>query len=169
MSTALRGFFFILLFALITVLQWNLDSDKTATRQLKNALELAVHDASLALDETQLSQGYIVFDQAQAELNFRQSLSYNLKLNNDLTPVSGSFYKQPFKIDLLQYFDDKTPDPNNPSKTISFPYVYSNAKYDVLEVLNGPCVVAVVETKSPRYFKGTPTLIRQAAVYEYKY
>ncbi|RUU70412.1 peptidase M23, partial [Mesorhizobium sp. M7A.F.Ca.MR.362.00.0.0] len=49
MATTLRTIIFVLLFALITQIQFNLDADKTATRQLKNATEIAVHDAGLAV------------------------------------------------------------------------------------------------------------------------
>lgn len=149
------------------VIQFTLDADKTATRQLKNSLELAVHDSSLAIDETQMSQGYIVFDQRQAKINFRESLMYHLKLDSSYTPVVGSFYQKPFQVKLLEFIDDKTPDPNNPGQTITFPYVYTNSAYNIVDVLNGPCVVAVIETTSPRYFVGDSTTIRQAAVYEY--
>ncbi|WP_280140002.1 hypothetical protein [Mesobacillus persicus] len=41
---------------------------------MKNAVELAVHDVSLALDEAQLRNGEIVFDQAHAEQNLRVGL-----------------------------------------------------------------------------------------------
>lgn len=167
MSQAIRGFFMVLVFAMVMIIQWNLDADKTGTRQLKNSLELAVHDASLALDEAQLGQGFIVFDQAQAEINFEESLQYHLKLNETLTPTTDSFYQSQVEVKLLKYFDDKTEDPNNPGTTITFPYTYTNAEYDIVDVLHGPSIVAVIETKSPRYFVGPDTVLRQAAVYEY--
>lgn len=168
MSSAFRTFFLVLLFALITSMQYNMDSDSTATRQLRNAMEIGVHDASLALDESQLANGYIVFDQVQATAHFKKALETQLKLSPDLKPLPNTYYQHPFKIKQLLFFDDKTPDPNNPGKTITFPYVYQNAQYNVLEVLDGPSVLAVVQTTSPRYFNGRGQLIRQASVYEYK-
>ncbi len=169
MGSTIKGIFLILIFALVSVIQWNLDSDKTATRQIKNTLELAVHDASLALDESQLSQGYIVFDQVQARTNFEESLKYHLKLDNNLIPISNSFYQHEIKIKHLEYIDDRTVDPSNPPQLVSFPYVYQNSKYDIVDVLDGPSVIAVLETRSPRYFAGNSITIRQAAVYEYKF
>lgn len=168
MSLAIRTFFLALIFALITSMQWNMDSDDTATRQLRNAMEIGVHDASLALDESQLANGYIVFDQAQATDQFKKALETQLHLNSSLIPLANTYYQHPFVIKQLLFFDDKTPDPNNPGKTITFPYIYQNPKYNVLEVLDGPSVLAVVETTSPRYFTGSGIPIRQASVYEYK-
>jgi hypothetical protein len=166
-SEALRGFFLIFVFALIMTIQYNLDADKTATRQLKNTLELAVHDASLAIDESQISEGYVVFDQLQAEMNFKESMMYHLKLDTKYTPTANTFYQNAFEIKVLEFIDDQTPDPNNPGQTITFPYVYTNSTYDVVDVLNGPSIIAVVETVSPRYFSGNGNTIRQAAIYEY--
>jgi len=170
-SEAIRGFFLVLIFALIMTMQFNLDSDRTTTRQLKNSLELAIHDASLAIDENQMSQGYIVFDQVQAKQNFDESFLYHLNLQkvNDTIyqPSSNSFYQNSFEIKLLHYIDDRTPDPNNPGEYITFPFTYTNATYDIVDVLNGPSIVAVVETVSPRYFRGSGNTIRQASVYEY--
>ncbi|WP_307794966.1 peptidase M23 [Alkalihalobacillus sp. BA299] len=167
MSEALRGFFLIFIFALIMIIQYNLDADKTATRQLKNTLELAIHDASLAIDENQISQGFVVFDQGQAEINFKESMMYHLRLDSNYVPVANSFYQNAFKIKVLEFIDDQTPDPNNPGQNITFPYVYTNSTYDIVDVLNGPSIIAVVETISPRYFTGNGNTIRQAAIYEY--
>jgi len=167
MSQAIRMFFMVLIFAIISIMQWNLDADRTGTRQLKNSLEMAVHDASLALDESQLGEGFIVFDQTQARAYFRDSLMYHLTLDNHLTPLDSAFFQDPIDIKLLTFIDDKTIDPNNPAQTITFPYVYTHSEYDIVDILYGPSVVAVIETKSPRYFSGDKTLIRQAAVYEY--
>ncbi|WP_066412849.1 hypothetical protein [Sutcliffiella cohnii] len=167
MSEALRGFFLIFIFALIMNIQFNLDADKTATRQIKNSLELAVHDASLAVDENQLGKGFIVFDQGQAEIYFKDSLMFHLDLDSELVPNNDSFYEHPFELKLLQFVDDKTEDPNNPGQTITFPYIYTDSLYDIVEVLYGPSVIAVIETTSPRYFSGDGITIRQAAVYEY--
>jgi len=167
MSQAIRMFFMVLVFAMISIIQWNLDADKTGTRNLKNALELAVHDASLALDESQLGQGLIVFDQVQAETNFQNSLMYHLNVNDSYEPQSASFFQDTIDVKVLTFIDDSTIDPNNPSTTVTFPYVYTNATYDVVDILYGPSVIAVVETKSPRYFSGEKAVLRQAAVYEY--
>lgn len=143
-------------------LQYNMDADRTATRQIKNALELAVHDASLALDQTQFSQGEIVFDQARALENLKLSLNSNLKLSSAggyyYIPEANSFYQEDIYLDHIEFIDDSNS---------TFPRTYSNPTYDIVDTLNGPSIVAVLATKSPRYFAGEGIIIRKAVVYEY--
>lgn len=163
MATTLRTVLFILLFALITQMQINLDADKTATRQIKNALELAVHDAALAISPVDMANGRIVFDQNLAITNLSESLASNLKLETSAgyvyTPNSDSFFKDDLYISHLEFIDDST--------TTTYPFTYVNDDYDIMETVNGPSVIAVLTTESPRWFKGETTYIRQAAVYEY--
>ncbi|MBF0706731.1 peptidase M23 (plasmid) [Alkalihalobacillus hwajinpoensis] len=162
MAHSLKVMFLMLLFAGIMIMQYNLDSDRTSTRQMKNGLELAVHDAALALDNSQLSQGKVVFDQWEAVENFKASLEANLALESGAGyvyfPKESSYYQEPFYVEHLEFIDDDDG---------SFPQVYSNPKYDILDTLNGPSIIAVVSTKSPRYFAGEGITIRKSVVYEY--
>ncbi|MDC3424312.1 peptidase M23 [Aquibacillus sp. 3ASR75-11] len=162
MSESLRAMFLILLFAGIMSMQYNMDADKTATRQVKNALELAVHDAALALDESQLSQGKIVFDQVQAMENLKKSLEDNLELSSGMgyvyTPTADSFYQDDFYLEHIEFVDDSNR---------TFPSVYYNPDYAIIDTLNGPSVIAVLSTTSPRYFAGDGITIRRTVVYEY--
>ncbi|MDQ0255480.1 hypothetical protein J2S74_002862 [Evansella vedderi] len=147
-------------------LQWNIETDLTTNSYMKNYLDIAVHDAALALDDEELSRGYVVFVQDVAEENFRQSLMFHLRLNYDLSPLEDSFFQDPVEIKLLEFFDDATIDPET-GEPISFPYVYHNEEYQIIDVLRGPGVVAVIEVQSPRYFRGEGMTIRKASVYEY--
>lgn len=167
MSNALRTFFLVALIVGILTLQLNIDTDLTSTRQLKNYLELAVHDAALALDEEQLTKGNFVFDQVQAEEHLKESLKFHLRLDENLIPLEASFFKHPIEIKYLGFLDQNTIDPSDSTTTISFPYTYSNSRYQLMEKVNGPSVIVVLETISPRYFLGTGRVIRQAVVYEY--
>lgn len=163
MANSLKTMFLIMIFAGLVTMQYNIDADKTSTRQIKNALELAVHDAALALDESQLYQGgKIVFDQAQALDNLKVSLNTNLKLTSSggyyYIPQQTSFYKEDLFIEHIEFIDDSN---------ATFPMPYTNATYNILDTLNGPSIVAVLTTKSPRYFTGEGITIRKAVVYEY--
>lgn len=163
MATTLRTVLFILLFALITQMQINLDADKTATRQIKNSLELAIHDAALAVSPVDMANGRIVFDQNLAINNLSESLKSNLRLDTVAgyvyTPKTDSLFKKELYISHLEFIDD--------SMTNTYPFTYVNEDYDIIETINGPSVIAVLTTESPRWFKGETTYIRQAAVYEY--
>ncbi|MGG1594795.1 peptidase M23 [Terribacillus saccharophilus] len=162
MSHVLRVLFLGAMFAFILSMQYNLEADRTANRQVKNALELAVHDAALALDEAQLAQGNIVFDQVQARDNFNQSLVNNLELksssNKFFEPEADSYYQDEFVLESIEFLDDSN---------ATFPMDYNNNQYNIVERVNGPSIVAVLSTKSPRYFRGEGINIRKAVVYEY--
>lgn len=164
MSTTLRNILFVLLFSLITTIQFNLDADKTATRQIKNALELAVHDAALAISDLDLSSGRFIFDRNQAIENFKYSIEQNLKVESNAgfiyTPLENSFFKEPLYVSHFDVIDDTV--------TLTYPYVYINDQFNIVETIDGPSIIAVMVTESPRYFVGEPIAIRQAAVYEYK-
>ncbi|MCM3393292.1 peptidase M23 [Cytobacillus oceanisediminis] len=164
MATTLRTILFILLFAFITQIQFNLDADKTATRQLKNTLELAVHDAALAVNPEQLGNGRIVFDQDKAIDNLKSSLEKNLDIESGsgfvYTPNESSFYKNDIFLLHLEFIDDSYPR--------TYPFTYVNDQFKIMETVDGPSVIAVISTESPRWFVGDSSFIRQAAVYEYK-
>jgi hypothetical protein len=159
MAEAMRVVLLTVLFAFIMNIQTNLDTDKTATRQLKNAAELAAHDASLALNSTNLVDGNIVFDIQQATENIKKSLQFHLDLDDSLKPLADSLYQDNITIEHLEFIDDSN---------ATFPYNYFNPRYDIVDTLQGPSVIVVISTDSPRYFAGDSIKIRQAAVYEYK-
>lgn len=164
MATTFRTILLILLFAFITQMQFNLDADKTSTRQLKNGLELAVHDASLAIIPEEMAEGRIVFDQNAAIENLQESLEFNLDIKSSAgyvyTPNETSFLNKELYLVHLEFIDD--------SVTTTYPYTYHNTNYEILERLDGPSVIAVLTTESPRWFVGGKSVITQAAVYEYK-
>lgn len=163
MATTLRTVLFVLLFAFIMAMQYNLDADKTATRTIKNSIEFAVHDAGLAIDKESFSEGSIVFDQNIATDNFKKSLEKNLHATSSggfvYKPDKDTFFQNDLYVVALDYIDDSNH---------TFPYEYKNEQYGVTERLNGPSIIAIMTTESPRWFRGNATYIRQAAVYEYK-
>jgi hypothetical protein len=159
-GTTLRAFFLCFMWAGILAMQFNFEMDTSATRKLKNAMELAVHDAALSLKAEELMNGKIVFNQVVAEQNFRKSLEDNLRLNTSLEPLTDSFFKEPIVLKHLEYVDHST--------GTAFPMNYINDKYHILDTLEGPAIVAVLETSGPRYFTGNKNVIRQAVVYQYR-
>jgi len=159
MGTVLRAFFLCFMWAGIMTMQINFESDASSTRKMKNALELAVHDAALAIDTNRLAQGEFVYDRTQAEANLKKSLQDNLALDSTLAPLSDSFLQSPVQIKLLEYYDD--------ASGALFPFNYNNPTYEILDTIDGPAIVVVLETTGPRHFTGAPMTIRQSVVYEY--
>ncbi|MFE7064175.1 peptidase M23 [Sutcliffiella sp. NPDC057660] len=159
MTSVLRGLVLVAMWAGIMVMQFNFDLDMSATRKLKNGLELAAHDAALALNQQELSQGRIVFDQAGAFGNINKSLQDNLQLDGLYKPLPKTFFHNQVKVLHVEYIDD--------SSGVDFPMNYSNNTFNVLETIHGPAVVIIAETKSPRFFRGDTITVRQAVVFEY--
>ncbi|MFP7442548.1 MULTISPECIES: peptidase M23 [Bacillus] len=160
MGTSLRTFYLCLIWAGIMTMQLNFTFDSTATRGLRDSLELATHDAGLQISNEELVNGKIVFDQSEARRVLEESLKKNLLLDASLQPKTGSFFQDTVQIKFVDYLDD-----NN---TPEFPTNYINDQYDIVDVVDGPAIVVVLETTGPRYFTGEKKIIRQAIVYEYK-
>ncbi|MBU8908052.1 peptidase M23 [Desertibacillus haloalkaliphilus] len=175
MSSALQSFFLVALFAGIMTLQWNIETDMTSTRYLKNYGEIAVHDAALLIDQKEMSNGYLVFYKENGnhlgEEYLHESLKYHLRLDDNLVPEENSFFQHEVKIAHLQFIDDKTSDSvcnqTNADGYVRFPCTYDAPEFDFKQTLRGPSVVLILETEGPRYFRGESIMIRQAAVYEY--
>lgn len=171
MSDTVKFLFLTFLFVLITSLQYNVDSNKTASRTLKYAIENATHDASLALNEQQLAQGKLILDPIKARQNFDASLASGLKATKSGTstfvPTSSSFFNTNIKVVYFKIFDESN---------TTFPYTLNGIignelgtglTFDLVDTLNNVSVVAIIETTSPKPFSTTTTTIRQWSVYEY--
>lgn len=164
MGTSLRAFFLCFIWASIMAMQLNFDQDTTATRKLKDALELATHDAALvSLQTDSLADGKFIFDQNKAKKVITESLQNNLLLDSSLQPLADTFFHDKIEIKLIDFVDD-----NHPNVT-GYPTNYSNPTYEILDTIDGPAIVVVLETKGPRFFKGDKKTIRQPVVYEYKF
>ncbi|CAM4023141.1 hypothetical protein [Mesobacillus zeae] len=104
----------------------------------------------------------MVFEQDRAIENLKSSLEENLKISSSdgfvYTPNESSFFKNDLYISHIEFIDD--------SVTRTYPYTYINDKYEIMETVDGPSIIAVMTTESPHWFNGGITFIRQAAVYE---
>ncbi|WP_062350399.1 hypothetical protein [Bacillus kwashiorkori] len=99
-----------------------------------------------------------------AKQYLENSLERNLKISrveeNRYSPNPNSFLKNDVHVEFLDFIDDRV--------ARTYPFVYNPPYNNIVERINGPSVIAVITTKSPRWFYGKETIIRQAAVYEYK-
>lgn len=60
---------------------------------LKDANNMAVHDASQELNEAARAQGRLVIDPAEAYATFRHTLQSNLGLDDGLSPIAGAGFR----------------------------------------------------------------------------
>ncbi|OBZ11548.1 hypothetical protein A8L34_14410 [Bacillus sp. FJAT-27264] len=130
---------------------------------LKDAGNVAVHDAAQEMDEAARAQGRLIIDPVQAYATFEDSLRHNLGLGNDLSPKVGSRFRDKVKIVKFDIVDE--------SKGARFPLLYEDRKYGITKYLQGPSVIAVIETKHPVLIARTKMqeAITVPAVQEYKY
>jgi hypothetical protein len=129
---------------------------------LKDANNMAVHDASQELNEAALAQGRLVIDPAAAYETFRQSLQINLGLDDGLSPLAGSRLQAQVKIVKFDIVDEATGD--------TFPQLYEDRAYGITKYIQGPSVIAVIQTAHPVLISRNKVqeAITVPAVQEYK-
>lgn len=116
-------------------------------RTVEFALEHAVHDATLQVDDAGVSEGKILFNEVEAERVLRQTISKNLPVDSLLRPTSSAFMEEPMLIQDVFYIDEDYKDPRT-GKTVQFPlnweYTLPNGKV-FQRVIYGASIVLVVD------------------------
>lgn len=130
---------------------------------LKDANNIAVHDAAQELNEMELTQGKLIIDPTEAYATFQQSLQENLGLNDALSPEPGSRFQTQVKIVKFDIVDE--------SDGVTFPLLYEDSNYGITKYIQGPSVIAVIETIHPVLISRGKVQepIRVPAVQEYKF
>lgn len=127
---------------------------------LKKANNFAVHDAAQYLDNSELLEGRLVIDPVAARAAFEETLKLNLGLDDSFIPKPGSRLRDSVRILNFTILDETN---------TTFPYLYDNPAHRLAKWLQGPAVVAVIETDHPDFvaydFAHSP--IRVPAIYEY--
>lgn len=158
-------FFICSLFAMTLSLQVNVDGDTKALDRLQRANEFAVHDAAIPLDIENFSEGKFIFDQVKGTQNYIDSIGNSLNATwngSEFIPNEDSFFQEPIELLYLEFVDSTHP------SCSSFPCNFDVPIVEETESLAGPSVLAIVQSKSPRYFVGEPAPIRKLSIYEYK-
>lgn len=129
---------------------------------LKDANNIAVHDAAQELNESELTRGRLIINPQAAYDTFRYALQENLGLDNSLIPQGGSRFKTQLKIVKFDIVDE--------SSGVSFPFLYEDREYGITKYIQGPSVIAVIQTEHPVLISRAKTQepIRVPAIQEYK-
>lgn len=126
----------VTLFSVIVLLMTiSLSTKANTTQFLKEDLEVAVHNAALKLDDEQLAQGRIVFDEIEALNTFKKSFEKNSKLTTS-----------DYKIKEFVLLDQSN---------TTFPYDYESTTTGFRDRFNSPSIIAIVETKSDSYYSNS--------------
>ena len=127
----------------------NLSTYSRSSQFLKEDLEIAVHDASLMLNESEYANGLVVIDETRAREKFEESL----KLNANLDP-------EDYEVLDFQIFDNSN---------TTFPVDYTLNGSDFEETIEFPTVVVAVKAESGDYFNiFNSKPVSRIASYSYK-
>lgn len=110
---------------------------------IKHAVNRSTHAAAQAIDEEKLADGVADLDEAQARLTALQYLRENLRLDESLNPLPGSFLQGPVRIIALDVIGAGE----------SFPYVYERPAYEYSVTLQRPGVVLLIQLEYPRMYR----------------
>lgn len=129
---------------------------------LKDANNMAVHDASQELNEAARAQGLLIIDPTEAYTTFCQTLQSNLGLDDGLSPLAGSRLRAQVKIVKFDIVDE--------SDGAVFPMLYEDRTYGITKYIQGPSVIAVIQAAHPVLISRSkvPEAIAVPAVQEYK-
>ncbi|ULO06453.1 hypothetical protein H1230_26105 [Paenibacillus sp. 19GGS1-52] len=135
----------------------------TLRSMLKDANNIAVHDAVQELDEAARAQGQLIIDPEQAYATLKRSLESNLGLDDNLSPQAGSRFRSKVKIIKFDIVDE--------SSGVTFPLLYEDSNYGITKYIQGPSVIAVIQTEHPVLISRTKTqeAITVPAIQEYRF
>lgn len=132
MNNFITTFVIVLIAVLSITVSSNLSTFARTSTYLKEDIEVAVHDASLEIDNEALSSGNIVFIEDKARNTFRESLEINANLSSD-----------DYEIVEFHVFDHSNS---------TFPVVFESAKVDFKDTFIYPSILAIIKTKTNQYF-----------------
>lgn len=108
----------------------------------KHGLNRSTHAAAQQTDLDKLSRGVWDIDEQQARTTALQYLKDNLRLDDTLAPLPGTFLKRPVEVLVFEVIhSDQT-----------FPFEYINAPLNYRVTLERPGVVMIVRLSYPRIF-----------------
>lgn len=149
------------LWAWLTITQTNNDIQTQAIQTLQNAGNLAAHDASLAIDASNVGNSQIIFNQTAASQIFRQTFDENAGFAPSTNQATtDSRFTGYVTILTTVYIDDSN---------ATFPYDYANAAYGINAVLTSPAVIYVVQVQTQSYAPWTQSnTLTYPVIYQYQ-
>jgi hypothetical protein len=135
----------------LTLWLWQVDNhmSETSYLRLKNALDLATHDAAMQVDKEVLArEGRIVFSAASDNV-LLTTLRQNLHFNENNSPIQPNLFRSSDALQILEFARLETGCPGSPA---GFPCTYTNPSYGYVDTVNGPSIIAIIRVRHPRAF-----------------
>jgi|GEM_PF-1358544 len=158
MDVTIKALFGLLMFVYAWFWQEQNQAWDLTRVQLKNANNMATHDAVQLTHPDELNEGRLTLDRDEALNQFKETLRANLGLDEGLAPRPGSPLTAPVRIVYFETIDEQTH---------VFPFLYQNSEFRIAKYLRGPAVVAVVETAHPALIGPAQPPVRVPAIHEY--
>ena len=160
-STVIKVLFAMFIFSYTWLFQEENQEWDRLRQLLKSANNLSTHDAVQLARKDTINNGKIVIESTEAYEKFLETLRLNLGLDADLQPRDISPLTEEVRIIHFEVIDEQS---------VEFPYLYENSTYRIAKHLEGPAVIAVIETAHPslirRMVEEQP--IRVPAIHEKK-
>lgn len=137
-------FYMLLIVFLVSLLALQADEELSMNSffDVKHALNRATHAAAQQTDALKLAQGIADLDEDQARITALSYLRDNLRLDDNLAPLPGSFLQAPVEIVALEVIGADE----------SFPYLYEQPLYDYSVTLTRPGVIMLIRLQYPRMY-----------------
>lgn len=159
-STVIKALFAMLVISYTWLFQEQNQEWDRIRQLLKSANNFATHDAvQLARKDTVNDGMVIVMEEAHDQ--FLETLQLNLGLDGNMQPKSGSPLQNEVRLVYFEVVDETTS---------NFPFLYEKPEYRIAKFLNGPAVIAVIETDHPALMRNLMVQqpVRVAAIHEKK-
>ncbi|CAM3379292.1 hypothetical protein [Marinicrinis lubricantis] len=138
---------FYMMLCVVWTMLMALQTDEEAAVQVlfegKRGVNRAAHAAAQQLDEAKLAQGIVSIDEEEALRVAKQYLQKNLRLDEQLHPLTGTMLEDEVELLLFEVINE----------TYSFPYTYRAPEYNYSVTLQKPGVVMVIGVQYPRAFR----------------
>lgn len=108
----------------------------------KRALNRSTHAAAQAVDQEKLADGIMDLNKEEARATALVYLRENLRLDENLLPLPGSFLQGPVSLLALDVIGADQ----------SFPYLYEEPLYQYSVTLERPGVIMIIRLDYPRIY-----------------
>lgn len=131
----------ILLFSMVFVFNFDMNMHRHEINKLKFSCNELSITGSLFIDESGFSNGLIIFNQMESLKAIHHQVKALLKLDDNLIPLSNSYWSEQITYNVLFYDDSNT----------IFPYLYIDPVTLYTKTFSAPTVVVRVNAGIPRY------------------
>jgi hypothetical protein len=142
MAKLVFSFLMVVIWWMLHALQLDEELALGTVHEAKRAVDRAVHAAAQQVDPKKLEMGIPALQQEEAEAAAVAYLRENMRLDEALVPLPGSFLREAVKVEEFAVINDN----------LSFPFTYHSARFNYEVTLSHPGVVMIVHVSFPRLF-----------------